>query len=92
MQLASSLRNLDRPLEAIALLDQLASERPESAAIVAFRALARVDAGAAGPVVADLIDALLARSADEDANLYRHALSAYTAQLRDEARAATTDD
>lgn len=92
VQLASSLRNLDRPLEAIALLDQLASERPESAAIVAFRALARVDAGAAGPVVADLIDALLARSADEDANLYRHALSAYTAQLRDEARAATTDD
>lgn len=83
VQLASSLRNLGRPIEAIALLDQLASERPESAAILAFGALARVDAGQYGPVVADLIDALLARAADEDSNRYRAALTRYAEGLRD---------
>lgn len=82
VQLASSLRNLDRPVEAIAILDQLAQERPESAAIIAFRALARLDAGQGAPVVADLIDALLARSGDEDSNLYRSALARYAEQLR----------
>ena len=81
VQLASSLRNLHRPVEAIALLDQLALERPESAAIVAFRALARVDAGQVEHVVADLIEALLARAADEDANLYRAALTRYAEEL-----------
>lgn len=82
VQLASSLRTLGRSDEAIAVLDQLAVERPESAAIVAFRALAQLDAGHAATAVADLVEALLARSADEDTTSYRAALMRYAAQVR----------
>jgi cyanophycin synthetase len=90
IQLASSLRNLDRHAEAIALLDTLATERPESAAVAAFRALARLDAGQPDAVVADLIDALLARATDDDANLYRAALTRYADALRARAPQGTS--
>ena len=76
IQLASSLRNLDRHAEAIALLDTLATERP--------------DAGQPDAVVADLIDALLARATDDDANLYRAALTRYADALRARAPQGTS--
>jgi len=82
IQLASSLRNLGRPGEAVTLLDALVAERPESAAAIAFRALACLDAGQAETGVADLIDALLARATDDDSFAYRRALTAYADAVR----------
>ncbi|HNQ06695.1 MAG TPA: hypothetical protein PKH97_05845, partial [Tetrasphaera sp.] len=65
-----------------ALLAELASERPESAAVIAFGALAALEAGRAQVAVADLIDALLARAIDDDSQQYRAAISRYAALLR----------
>ena len=82
IQLASSLRLAGRADEASALLAELAGERPESAAVIAFGALAALDAGRAQVAVADLIDALLARAIDDDSQQYRAAISRYAALLR----------
>lgn len=82
VQLASTLRNLGRLDEAGRLLARLRQERPESAAVTAFAALTALDAGSPGQAVADLIDALLARATDDDANLYRAALTRYAAAER----------
>ena len=82
IQLASSHRVLGAVDEARAILDRLAEQRPGSAAITAFRALADFDAGAAGRAVADLIDALLAHSAEVDDEAYRRTLHAHAAELR----------
>jgi cyanophycin synthetase len=51
--------------------------------VAAFRALAAADSGRAGEAVADLIDALLHHSGDEDSQSYRRALHAYAAELRE---------
>jgi cyanophycin synthetase len=82
IQLASSLRVTGQPDLAWSLLGELDAERPGSAAVAAFRALAGVDSGHAAAAVADLIDALLHHSGDEDARNYQRALHAYAAELR----------
>jgi len=81
IQLASTVRNLGRPLEAVALLDAVESESGELRdAVVAFRALALVDAGDARRAASEALAALapyLVR--------YRASLAAYAAELRSSA-------
>jgi Tetratrico peptide repeat len=77
IQLASTIRNLGRPLEAIELLDTIEPESGELRdAVVAFRALALVDAGDARRAASDALKALAPHLAR-----YRVSLSAYAAEL-----------
>ena len=77
IQLASTVRNLGRPLEAIELLDAIESDSGElHDAVVAFRALARVDAGDVRRAASDALGAL-ARHLPR----YRVSLAAYAAEL-----------
>lgn len=81
IQLASSLRAEGHPVEALELLDDLAHERPTSAAVSAFRALALADVGRPREAVRELIQSLLAHAPEEDAQSYRRALTAYAHEL-----------
>ncbi|MFF2276535.1 tetratricopeptide repeat protein [Agromyces sp. NPDC058126] len=77
IQLASTIRNLGRPLESIALLDEIEPEAGElHDAVVAFRALARVDAGDARRAASDVLAALAPHLPR-----YRVSLAAYAAEL-----------
>lgn len=77
VQLASTLRNLGRPLEAIALLDEIEPESGELRdAVVAFRALARVDAGDVRRAASDALVALAPHLPR-----YRVSLAAYAVEL-----------
>ena len=77
IQLASTIRNLGRPLESIALLDAIAPEAGELRdAVVAFRALALVDAGDARRAASDALSALAAHLPR-----YRRSLAAYAEAL-----------
>ena len=49
VQLASSLRNVGRVEEAVAVIDDVAARHPESLGVAAFRALVHHDAGGADP-------------------------------------------
>jgi cyanophycin synthetase len=89
IQLASSLRVEGKPDEALALLEGLSRERPTSAAVAAFRALALCDVGQPAEAVSSLIESLLAHAPEADAQAYRRALTAYAQELREhEARSA----
>ncbi|PWC04475.1 tetratricopeptide repeat protein [Agromyces badenianii] len=77
VQLASTIRNLGRPLEAIALLDAIESDAGELRdAVVAFRALALVDAGFARRAASEAIAALAPHL-----QRYRVSAAAYAAEL-----------
>ncbi|WP_448810220.1 tetratricopeptide repeat protein [Agromyces bauzanensis] len=77
IQLASTIRNLGRPLEAIGVLDAVEAEAGELRdAVVAFRALARVDAGDARRAASEALTALAPHLAR-----YRVSLAAYAAEL-----------
>ncbi|GAA1754258.1 tetratricopeptide repeat protein [Agromyces humatus] len=77
IQLASTIRNLGRPLESIALLDAIEPEAEElHDAVVAFRALALVDAGDARRAASDALTALAAHLPR-----YRRSLAAYAEAL-----------
>lgn len=77
IQLASTVRNLGRPLESIALLDGIEPEAGELLdAVVAFRALARVDAGDARRAASDALAALAPHLPR-----YRVSLAAYAGEL-----------
>ena len=77
VQLASTLRNLGRPLESIALLDAIEPEAGELRdAVVAFRALARVSAGDARRAASEALGALAPHLPR-----YRVSLAAYAAEL-----------
>ena len=82
IQKASSLRHLGELDQAAALLDDLARQRPGSAAVAAFRALVRCDAGEPVRAVADLIEALLAHAGDADDDAYRDVLHRFARELR----------
>ena len=89
IQLASSLRAEGQASEALELLDDVARERPTSAAVAAFRALALADVGRPRQAVSELIESLLAHAPEEDAQDYRRALTAYAKGLAErEASAA----
>lgn len=77
IQLASTVRNLGRPVEAIALLDAVEAEAGELRdAVVAFRALALADAGDARRAASEALAALAPHLVR-----YRVSLAAYAAQL-----------
>jgi hypothetical protein len=77
IQLASTLRNLGRPLEAIELLDGIEPDSGELRdAVVGFRALALVDAGEARRAASDVLAALAPHLVR-----YRVSLSRYAAEL-----------
>ncbi len=83
VQLASSLRNLGRTGEAVAILETLGEERPESIGIAGFRALALHSAGRADEALRVLLGAVAATSTDEDVLRYRRSLTAYAEELTD---------
>ena len=77
IQLASTIRNLGRPLESISLLDAIEAEAGElHDALVAFRALALVDAGEARRAASDALIALAPH-----VPRYRRSLVAYAEAL-----------
>lgn len=77
IQLASTIRNLGRPLEAIELLDAIESDSGELRdAVVGFRALALVDAGDARRAASEALGALAPHLPR-----YRVSLSEYAAEL-----------
>jgi len=82
IQKASSLRRLGQLDEAAALLDDLARQRPGSAAVAAFRALVRCDAGDPVRAVGELVEALLAHAGDADDDAYRDVLHRFARELR----------
>ncbi|MFL6150794.1 MAG: tetratricopeptide repeat protein [Ornithinibacter sp.] len=83
LQLASSLRNLHRPDEAVTLVDDVAARHPDSLGVAAFRALVRHDAGAPTRALAELLAAIATTSTDPDVVRYRRALTDYAAELTD---------
>jgi cyanophycin synthetase len=83
IQLASSLRVTGQAEAAYELLTELATERPGSVAVEAFRALAAFDSGRPAAAVADLVEVVLHHAGDEDTDSYRAALARYAAELRE---------
>lgn len=84
IQLASTVRNLGRPREAIALLDGLDAEAGDLAdAVVAFRALAQIDAGDARAAASAALGALAAHLPQ-----YGRSLAAYAHELAGDASSA----
>ena len=66
VQLASSLRNLGRLDEAVAVIDDVAARHPDSLGVAAFRALVHHDAGASTRALSELVAAVAATSTDPD--------------------------
>lgn len=81
LQLASSLRNLGRHEEALAVVLDVSRRYPESVGVAAFRALVEHDAGHPSQALRELLATVLATSTDPDVELYRRALTAYADQL-----------
>ena len=82
IQQASSYRNVGDLAEARRILDGLSEQRPDSAAVAAFRALTMLDQGEAPAAVAALINVLLSHSGDAEDEAYRGALHRYVEELR----------
>lgn len=82
VQLASSLRNVGRLDEAVAVIDDVAARHPDSLGIAAFRALVHHDAGHPTEALSALLAAVATTSTDPDIVRYRRALSTYAADLR----------
>jgi len=82
LQQASSYRADGDLVAARQILDELAAERPGSAAVAAFLALTKLDQGEAPAAVADLIHVLLSRSGDGDDEAYRGVLHRHAEELR----------
>ncbi|WP_353828356.1 tetratricopeptide repeat protein [Agromyces sp. SYSU T0242] len=77
IQLASTIRNLGRPAESLALLDEVALDAGDLAdAVAAFRALALASAGEADAAAAVALMALAPHLTQ-----YRRAVGAYARQL-----------
>ena len=83
VQLASSLRDLGRLDEAVAVINDVAARHPDSLGVAAFRALVHHDAGGSTRALSELLTAVASTSTDPDVVRYRRALTAYAAALRD---------
>lgn len=81
LQLGSSLRNVGRATEALAVLGEAAGLAPESVAPPAFRALALVSIGEAPRAVSELLAVVLQHVDDSLLRRYRRALTDYAAEL-----------
>jgi len=88
IQYGSTLRNLGRCEEAVAVLSRVRREFPESDSVRMFLALALalVSAGRGNEAVAELINLALDRLDGEDAQRYQRSLRGYAAQLSGPAR------
>lgn len=82
LQWGSTLRNLGRHEEAIALLEQACQDYPTHAALRAFYALALVSGGQAEKAVVVALEACL--MTPDALDRYQRALGAYVAELRDQ--------
>ncbi len=80
--LASSLRVVGQPSEALSVLDVLAAERPGSTAAAAFRALVLHDLGRHAEAVAVAVTELSRHLAGSDAEGYGPALTGYADELQ----------
>ncbi len=81
LQLASSLRNLGRVEEAVAIVDDVTARHPESLGAAAFSALVHHDAGDPTGALRGLLGVVAATSSDPDVARYRRSLTAYGEQL-----------
>jgi cyanophycin synthetase len=81
LQLASSLRNLGRHEEALAVVDDVSQRYPESVGVAAFRALVEHDAGQPTQALRRLLGTVVATSTDPDVERYRRALTAFAQSL-----------
>ncbi|MEO7422535.1 MAG: tetratricopeptide repeat protein [Ornithinibacter sp.] len=81
LQLASSLRNLGRLKEAVAVIDEVTARHPESLGAAAFRALVHHDAGDPSGALRGLLAVVAATSNDADVARYRRSLTEYGDQL-----------
>ncbi len=82
IQQASCYRNVGDFTAARRILDVLSDQRPDSAAVAAFRALTMLDQGEQKAAVADLINVLLSHAGDADDEAYRASLHRHTEELR----------
>ncbi|WP_109471408.1 tetratricopeptide repeat protein [Ornithinimicrobium cavernae] len=80
--MASALRQLERPGEAQEVLDEVAVQRSDSAAVVALQALLDLDAGRPGEGVARLIEYLMVHATGTDDAAQRAGLLALAEELR----------
>ncbi|MGX5694690.1 tetratricopeptide repeat protein [Agromyces soli] len=84
IQLASTVRVLGRPGEALELLDAIGADAGDLAdAVTGFRALALIDAGDPRGAASEALEALAAHLPQ-----YRRSLAAYARGLRDDAASA----
>ncbi|KNX37200.1 tetratricopeptide repeat protein [Luteipulveratus halotolerans] len=80
LQKASSLRHLHRYDDALDVLDEAATQRPDSPALACFRALVLHDLGRDDAAVPELLRTVLGHAADADVELYRDALTRFVDQ------------
>jgi tetratricopeptide (TPR) repeat protein len=84
LQWGSTLRNLDRRDEAIAILKQACTDYPTHVALKAFYSLALISGGQSKEAAIVALEACLMTPASLDR--YPRALGAYVAELRDGTR------
>ena len=80
-QLASTLRNLGRLTESVAMLEALHDEQPDNTAITAMWAMAMHDAGRSTQALGVVLGALLAHTGEPDVERYRRSLTEYARTL-----------
>ena len=81
LQLGSSLRNVGRNDEAIALFDDAVARFPEHAALHLFRAFALATAGRDREALVDVLDLARTRIDAPEIDRYRRSLENYTREL-----------
>jgi tetratricopeptide (TPR) repeat protein len=81
LQLGSTLRNLDRNDEAIALFDDAVARFPDHVALRLFRAFALATAGRDREALVDVLDLARTRIDAPEVDRYRGSLERYTRDL-----------
>ncbi len=81
VQLGSSLRNVGRNDEAIALFDDAVARFPDDAALRLFRAFALATGGRDREALVDVLDLARTRIAAPEIDRYRRSLEGYTREL-----------
>ncbi len=81
LQLGSSLRNVGRNDEAIALFDDAVARFPEHAALRLFRAISLATAGRDREALVDVLDLARTRIEAPEIDRYRRSLENYTRAL-----------
>lgn len=81
LQLGSSLRNVGRLDDALALFDDAVARYPDQASLRLFRAFALADAGREREALVDLLHLARTRIDAADVDRYRRSLESYTRDL-----------